>query len=169
MLWLRVLSKQTSSLEGTTSGRCDTLTACSPDLSKKRRDVSQYDRRGVPVAFCSLGLASLWLCGRLGTLARHRGSGLRVTLVLAPLVDHTLDRYLTSRCPGGFDIGHVSGHVLLPAVLQRSQLGPGRCAVRDGRPACHRGEPRAQRPRRVHAVAQEGRQVDLGASSNTDR
>ncbi|XP_050676443.1 phospholipid phosphatase 5 [Leptidea sinapis] len=38
------------------------------------------------LAFCSLGLASLWLCGRLGTLARHRGSGLRVTLVLAPLV-----------------------------------------------------------------------------------
>lgn len=40
----------------------------------------------VTVSFCSLGMASVWLCGRLGVLSRRRGSGLRVVTSLAPLV-----------------------------------------------------------------------------------
>ncbi|CAG9789767.1 unnamed protein product [Diatraea saccharalis] len=46
--------------------------------------------RSVPlvrvVSFCSLGVASAWLCGRLGVLSRRRGSGTRVVCCLAPLV-----------------------------------------------------------------------------------
>ncbi|XP_047518887.1 phospholipid phosphatase 5 [Pieris napi] len=38
------------------------------------------------LSFCSLGIASLWLCGRLGVLSRGRGSGVRVSVTLAPLV-----------------------------------------------------------------------------------
>ncbi|XP_013200355.1 phospholipid phosphatase 5 [Amyelois transitella] len=38
------------------------------------------------LSFCSLGVASAWLCGRLGTLARRRGSAPRVLACLAPLV-----------------------------------------------------------------------------------
>ncbi|XP_075989379.1 phospholipid phosphatase 5 [Anticarsia gemmatalis] len=38
------------------------------------------------LSFCSLGMAAVWLCGRLGVLSRKRGSGLRVVLCLAPLM-----------------------------------------------------------------------------------
>ncbi|XP_045782144.1 phospholipid phosphatase 5 isoform X1 [Maniola jurtina] len=38
------------------------------------------------ISFCSLGIASAWVCGRLGTVARRRGSGVRVLSTLAPLV-----------------------------------------------------------------------------------
>ncbi|CAB3224491.1 unnamed protein product [Arctia plantaginis] len=38
------------------------------------------------LSFCSLGMASAWLCGRLGVLSRRRGSGLRVITCLAPLM-----------------------------------------------------------------------------------
>uniref|UniRef100_A0A2A4K976 Phosphatidic acid phosphatase type 2/haloperoxidase domain-containing protein n=1 Tax=Heliothis virescens TaxID=7102 RepID=A0A2A4K976_HELVI len=38
------------------------------------------------LSFCSLGMASAWLCGRLGILSRRRGSGLRVMTCLLPLM-----------------------------------------------------------------------------------
>ncbi|KAL0808720.1 hypothetical protein ABMA28_013149 [Loxostege sticticalis] len=38
------------------------------------------------LSWCSLGMASAWLCGRLGVLSRGRGRGLRVVCCLAPLV-----------------------------------------------------------------------------------
>ncbi|XP_053623094.1 phospholipid phosphatase 5 [Plodia interpunctella] len=38
------------------------------------------------LSFCSLGVASAWLCGRLGALSRRRGSAPRVLACLAPLV-----------------------------------------------------------------------------------
>ncbi|XP_068625973.1 phospholipid phosphatase 5 [Battus philenor] len=38
------------------------------------------------LSFCSLGVASLWACGRLGALGRRRGSAARVLACLAPLV-----------------------------------------------------------------------------------
>ncbi|KAJ0170052.1 hypothetical protein K1T71_014658 [Dendrolimus kikuchii] len=38
------------------------------------------------LSFCSLGIASLWLCGRLSVLSRRRGSGVRVLGCLAPLM-----------------------------------------------------------------------------------
>ncbi|CAH0687391.1 unnamed protein product [Chilo suppressalis] len=38
------------------------------------------------LSFCSLGVASAWICGRLGVLSRRRGSGVRVVCCLAPLV-----------------------------------------------------------------------------------
>ncbi|OWR42989.1 phospholipid phosphatase 5 [Danaus plexippus] len=38
------------------------------------------------MSFCSLGIASLWACGRLCTVSRRRGEGGRVILTLAPLM-----------------------------------------------------------------------------------
>ncbi|KAL4711376.1 hypothetical protein ACJJTC_019217 [Scirpophaga incertulas] len=38
------------------------------------------------LSFCSLGMATAWICGRLGVLSRRRGSALRVVCCLAPLV-----------------------------------------------------------------------------------
>ncbi|XP_004926343.1 phospholipid phosphatase 5 [Bombyx mandarina] len=38
------------------------------------------------LSFCSLGVASVWLCGRLGTTSRRRGSAARVLITLCPLV-----------------------------------------------------------------------------------
>ncbi|CAG5030624.1 unnamed protein product [Parnassius apollo] len=38
------------------------------------------------LSFCSLGLAALWLCGRLGALSRRRGSAARVLACLVPLM-----------------------------------------------------------------------------------
>ncbi|XP_023937781.2 phospholipid phosphatase 5 isoform X2 [Bicyclus anynana] len=38
------------------------------------------------ISFSSLGMAAAWSCGRLGTLARRRGSGARVLATLAPLL-----------------------------------------------------------------------------------
>ncbi|CAH0730136.1 unnamed protein product, partial [Brenthis ino] len=64
------------------------------------------------LSFCSLGIASVWICGKLGTMSRRRGSGARVLCILAPVLAATCIA-LSRTC----DYHHHWQDVLVGSVL----------------------------------------------------
>ncbi|XP_047039517.1 phospholipid phosphatase 5 [Helicoverpa zea] len=59
---------------------------CTGDATEIMEGRKSFPSGHSSLSFCSLGMASAWLCGRLGVLSRRRGSGLRVVTCLLPLM-----------------------------------------------------------------------------------
>ncbi|XP_045506081.1 phospholipid phosphatase 5 [Colias croceus] len=59
---------------------------CTGDMADIMEGRKSFPSGHSSLSFCSLGIASLWICGRLGVLARRRGSSVRISCTLAPLV-----------------------------------------------------------------------------------
>ncbi|KAI5634624.1 PAP2 superfamily domain-containing protein [Phthorimaea operculella] len=75
-----------------TVGLIDTTTGalkCTGDENDIMEGRKSFPSGHSSLSFCSLGVASAWLCGRLGVLSRRRGSGARTLACLAPLIAAT--------------------------------------------------------------------------------
>ncbi|XP_022819253.1 phospholipid phosphatase 5 isoform X1 [Spodoptera litura] len=59
---------------------------CTGDLADILEGRKSFPSGHSSLSFCSLGTASLWICGRLGVLSRRRGSAVRVMSCLLPLM-----------------------------------------------------------------------------------
>nr|XP_026494147.1 phospholipid phosphatase 5 [Vanessa tameamea] len=59
---------------------------CTGDISDIMEGRKSFPSGHSSLSFCSLGIASAWICGRLGTISRKRGSGARVLTTIIPLV-----------------------------------------------------------------------------------
>ncbi|XP_041968539.1 phospholipid phosphatase 5 [Aricia agestis] len=57
---------------------------CTGDLADIIEGRKSFPSGHSSISFCSLGIASVWICGRLGVVSRRRGSAFRVLCVLAP-------------------------------------------------------------------------------------